>query len=40
MFITPTERRKKRGVEIVWIVVSERELKLKTTLQRRFIVNG
>ena len=35
LFITPAERRG-GGVEIVWFGVSERELKLKTTLQRRF----
>ena len=28
------------GVEIVWFGVSERELKLKTTLQRRLVVKG
>ena len=39
IFITPLERRK-GWVEIVWFGVSERELKLKTTLQRRLIVNG
>ena len=30
--MTPSERTKKRGVKIVWFGVSERELKLKTTL--------
>ena len=40
IFITPLERRKGGGVEIVWFGVSKRELKLKTTLQRRLIVNG
>ena len=32
--------KKEKGVKIVWFGVSERELKLKTTLQRRLVVNG
>ena len=39
LYITPS-REERGGGEIIWLGVSERELKLKTTLQWRLIVNG
>ena len=40
MCMTPSEKRREGGGLIDWFGVSKRELKLKTTLQQRLIVNG